>query len=999
MLPMRRVPAFIGSCTRMALLLVAVAPAPARASQAPPLRALLTADRVHGLTYAESLGEYPVHLLGEQVLYYDQKLGLLFIHDSSGGVYVDMREQAALPLHPGDIIDVDGVSSPGGYAPIVGRPRIRLMGSRPLPLPRRSSLDHLLTGVEDCRWVEVEGVVRSVQETQRITSYADQAASGGGTILVTLATGIGRLDVIVEDASGFDHADLIDANVIVRGVSGPRFNQSRQLIGVHLFSQGLAQFQVVQRGVIDPFSLPIHAISSVMNYEAGATPEHRIRVRGIVTANRDGRFLSISDGKHGLFVRTSATRDLNVGDVVEVVGFPTMGEYTPVLEDVVYRKIGTGTLPAPTVVTTAELFKGGADAELVRVRGRLLKHTRTLRDHNLLISADDRTFAAVLLAGPGADPLADLREGSILEVTGTCLVEVFPDDTPRAVQILLRSRQDVLVVSAASWWTAQRTMAAIGVLLLVVMGAVGWITRLRYRVRAQMAALRKAREESAAIADLANAMQEVAMHRKLSPRVSAAGSEQIAQLGIGFNKMLTELEEGALATRQAEAKLQQQALTDELTGLPNRRLLSDRLAQSLALAEREQRLLALLYIDLDGFKAVNDSLGHKIGDLLLVEVAGRLHTRIRHADTLARIGGDEFTVILTTLRSAAEAEVVAASLLRSLSQPFLIEGYEMSIGASVGISLFPRDATDPMALLQQADSAMYAAKTSGKNQVQCFNPELGSSLRERLSLESQLHGAVSRGEIHLHYQPEFDLSSYRLVRFEALARWTHPTLGTIPPAKFIPLAEESGQIAALGAYLFECACTEAVRWQKPAAQSIQVAVNVSSIQFARSTFVEEVAQILKRTGLRAELLQIELTESIMLNGAERAAETMRGLHALGVSLAIDDFGTGYSCLSYLPSLPFDTLKIDRSFVGGLESREGSKAVVRLLIELAHSLRMWVVVEGIETTSQLELIRRLGADEVQGFLLGRPTPNPADQLHSYSETLNLSPDAVPSSSVS
>jgi diguanylate cyclase (GGDEF)-like protein len=965
----------------IALLLCGIFSLSARADEsAQPLPTLTTAEKVHSLTYDEAVKKYPVHLHNAQALYYNEMLGNLFVCDSSRGVYVDMRGQEALPIKVGDLLDIDGMTGPGGYAPLVDHASVTIIGHEPLPPAPRYSLDYLLTGVEDSQWVEVEGIVRSVDESQRKTSYANQPAEGGKTIRVTIATGAGRLDVIVRDAGDSGYKNLVDAKVVVRGVSGPRFNDRRQLTGIHLFADSINQIQVIHLGAAtDPFSLPVREITTVMRYTPDVVPGHRIRLKAVVTANRDGRLISIADDNHGLFIRTRNARDLKVGDLIDVAGFPSMGEYSPVLEDVVYKKIGTSPLPAPVDVNANDMFKGVADAEVVRIKGRLLKKTRTIQELSLLISADDHTFTAVLPGDVGQD-LSDLREGSTLELIGTCYVEVFSDKTPRGIVILLRSPEDVKVTQLPSWWTTAHTIALLGILLAAVLVAFGWNTLLRRRMLAQMKALKKAREEATAINDLARAMQEVATLRKFTARVSAAGSEQIAQLGIGFNRMLSELEEGELAKKEVEAKLQQQAVTDELTGLPNRRLFSDRLAQSLATAQREQRVLALLYIDLDGFKLVNDSLGHTMGDLLLVQVAQRLRARIRQADTLARIGGDEFTVVLTTLRSREEAELVAGALLESVSQQFVIEGHEIVIGASIGVSVFPLDAADPVSLLQQSDSAMYAAKHNGKNQVKSFTPELGSFARERMSVENQLRGAIVRGEIHVHYQPEFDVYTQNLVRFEALARWIHPTLGTIPPAKFIPVAEESGLIVTLGAYIMEQACAEATKWQKNAPYPIQVAVNVSSLQFARPAFVEEVSEILDRTGLAPELLQIELTESIMLSGPERAAETMKRLRTLGVSLAIDDFGTGYSCFSYLPRLPFNTLKIDRSFVHELETRFGVKAIVRSLVTLAHSLEMQVIVEGIETVQQFELIKKLGGNEVQGYLFGRPTSNPSALIH-------------------
>src|ERR1039458_8438824 len=339
----------------------------------------------------------------------------------------------------------------------------------------------------------------------------------------------------------------------------------------------------------------------------------------------------------------------------------------------------------------------------------------------------------------------------------------------------------------------------------------------------------------------------------------------------------------------------------------------------------------------------------------------------------------EFTAVLKGLRKKGEARTVAENLLQALALPFHIEGQEITIGASIGISTFPGLASDEIDLLQQADNAMYSAKRSGKNHVAFFTEDLGNSVKERMTLENQLRRALEDESITVDYQPEFDLASGRLVRFEALARWAHPTLGTIPPSKFIPVAEESGQIVSLGAYIMERACTEAVGWQSLADHPIQVAVNVSSVQFARDAFVDEVFETLKRTGLNPNLLEIELTESAMLVGVSRAAESIQLLRSLGISFAIDDFGTGYSCLSYLPELGFDALKIDRSFVKELIHRPETRAMVRSLVTLAHDLGMRVIAEGIETPEQLKLIKDMGGNEAQGYLLGRPMPDPVALL--------------------
>jgi diguanylate cyclase len=483
------------------------------------------------------------------------------------------------------------------------------------------------------------------------------------------------------------------------------------------------------------------------------------------------------------------------------------------------------------------------------------------------------------------------------------------------------------------------------------------------------------RRISRPVVQLAAAMNRVTRDGSLDAHVKEEGAQEIAQLAAGFNRMIVELEHRHQIARQAQTQLLEQARTDALTGLPNRRYLAEQLEHHLSKLTQEKWMIALLYIDLDGFKVVNDSLGHAIGDLLLCEVSKRLQSRVRSVDTLARVGGDEFTVILTGLEGENDAMAAANGLIQSLSRPFVIEGHEITMGASIGISTRRPAGLEDLDLLKQADSAMYAAKRTGKNRAVHFSPELGHMARERLTLETELRGAIARGEIYVEYQPEWSTDSGRLVRFEALARWHHPHLGEIPPDSFIPVAEESGLIHDLGRFVMERACVECFEWQKISPVPVQVAVNVSSLQFNSDKFVEEVFSILKRTGVKPELLQIELTESVMIGSLTHSAERMTRLRELGVTLAIDDFGTGYSCLGYLPGLPFSALKIDRTFVRRLHLGPEIATMIRSLIELSKKMRLKVIVEGIEEQSQLEAILPMGADELQGYLLGLPSDTP------------------------
>jgi len=512
------------------------------------------------------------------------------------------------------------------------------------------------------------------------------------------------------------------------------------------------------------------------------------------------------------------TQGLRNSDLVEAVGYANPGAYSPILAEAKARVLKHDTASEVEAIASDSVAQGKYDSRLVTIDGRLLSVQTSASTKTLVMESNGRTFDAQLFLLDGSANLPGLEEGSILRLTGIASSQVDPKALFLVIvqdpkfRLIIRSPQDIKILKTGSWWNFRHTAVVLATLLTAVLASFVWVNMLRKRVLRQAAELKRATEKAKAVHDLTGAMQDVTLRKDFTAKVSVTSSDEIALLGAEFNKMLAELHSRDLEKAAAESKLQHQALTDELTGLPNRRLLADRLGQNIESAKRDHQIVALLYIDLDGFKLVNDSLGHSIGDVLLGQVAGRLRSRIRKSDTLARLGGDEFTVVLTKLHYKEEAELVAQSLLEALSTAFEIEGHEINISASIGVSMFPENSVDADLLLQQADTAMYAAKRNGKNQMMYFTPELGSSLRERVNLEHQLRGAIARGEICVHYQPEFDVVTERLVRFEALARWTHPTLGNIPPTKFIPIAEESGLIIPLGAYILERACSEAVRW-------------------------------------------------------------------------------------------------------------------------------------------------------------------------------------------
>ena len=424
------------------------------------------------------------------------------------------------------------------------------------------------------------------------------------------------------------------------------------------------------------------------------------------------------------------------------------------------------------------------------------------------------------------------------------------------------------------------------------------------------------------------------------------------------------------------------ALHDHLTGLPNRTMLLNRLAEQIEASAREQagrrgagRRVALILLDLDRFKVVNESLGHAAGDMLLAQVAQRLLGAARTTDTVARLGSDEFGILLGPVRSLREAERVAARIEAAIGVPFDLDGVELSVGASLGIAAASGAAHQPLDLLKQAEIALHRAKADPIRKTILFDPEMHAQTLDRATMEHDLRRALERSELRLHYQPLVELGTGTVIGVEALLRWEHPTRGLVPPLAFIPLAEETGLILPIGRWVLDTACHTVREWQRrfPAASRLAVSVNLSARQFAESGLIGDVATILDHTGLHPSLLELEITESVVMDQSEASVERLRGLRALGVKLVLDDFGTGYSSLSYLRRLPLDTIKVDRSFVMGLGSDPADLPIIQAVVSLAHGLGIDVVAEGIETFEQLASLRELDCDRGQGYWFSRPLP--------------------------
>ena len=445
----------------------------------------------------------------------------------------------------------------------------------------------------------------------------------------------------------------------------------------------------------------------------------------------------------------------------------------------------------------------------------------------------------------------------------------------------------------------------------------------------------------------------------------------LEDIGHPTNTYFIAIKQDITQRKAAEKQVQSLAYYDALTVLPNRILLQDRLTKALASARRQKGKVALLFLDLDEFKDINDSLGHSVGDLVLKEVAERLKKWAREQDTVARVGGDEFLIVLTAVKDISDAAVAAERLRDTMTAEFDVQGRSLGISCSVGISIFPEHGTDGETLIKNADAAMYSAKASGRNNFQFFTKDMNAQAVERLTLESSLRLALANKEFFLVYQPQIEIATGRIIGLEALLRWQHPQLGLVPPDKFIGIAENSGLIVPIGEWVLRTACSQARKWQDQGLPPLWMAVNVSAVQFRQAGFCELIRRVLHETGLAPQYLELELTESLLLSNADVMFLVLQELRAMGLKLAIDDFGTGYSSLSYLRQFPVGRLKIDRSFIRDIVVNPDDAAIATAIIGMAKNLSLKVIAEGVEDEAQMTFLRERQCDEIQGYYFSKP----------------------------
>jgi diguanylate cyclase (GGDEF)-like protein len=457
----------------------------------------------------------------------------------------------------------------------------------------------------------------------------------------------------------------------------------------------------------------------------------------------------------------------------------------------------------------------------------------------------------------------------------------------------------------------------------------------------------------------------------LSERVLLDTKDELQSVGNAYNKMAASLEKILNERDNQEEHIKFLAYHDALTGLPNRVLFQDRLGQALALAARNHELVGVMFLDLDRFKAINDTYGHSVGDILLQTVAERLKDCLRASDTVTRMGGDEFMLILSGLKDLEQITSLAEKLLSTLSLPLKLESIELTVFGSLGISVFPQDGNDQETLIRNADAAMYNAKSSGRNNYQLYDANMNALAKERLQMEEALRKALIREELILHYQPRQHVISGQITGIEALIRWKHPDLGLLLPAEFIGLAEETGLILEIGEWVLRKACVQNKQWQQMGLNPVRISVNISAMQFQREEFYQSVLHVLEDTGLEPTWLELELTESMVMHNAPMTIVKLNQLREIGVKISIDDFGTGFSSLSYLKLFPVDTLKLDNSFIQDVSADSKDAAITKTVIALARRLKLSVVAEGVETDEQLSFLRSRKCNEVQGFIISKP----------------------------
>lgn len=986
-------------------------------------RALQSVQQIRHLT-ADALSQLPEAHIRGVVTYYDPVVPNLFVQDGTGGIWVDLRGLNLHPPHPGQLLDLHGFAAPG-FTPYISKPQWTILGASGPPKPIHVNYEQARTGVFDSQWVEMEGVVRSfIQEAEGHVLVIDVATPNGAfkvrvpgyqlpfpmqlvdakvRFRGVCGTAFNRRNQIVAIhlfLPGMENAQVIDP------APADPFNVAiTPIANIGRFSVDLSDIRRIKvKGTVTA-SFPQHGLFLMDS------------TGGLYAETQDGTPLGPGDevevigfpasGSYTPVLKSATVRPTkrhqDVTPAAVTGRMALKGGYDAQL--VTISGIVRGyhqhlNLYAPVIETDDHVafeasLRNRPEGEWLGAIGTRVQLTGVCS-----VKSDENGNPSefqIVLRTPSdskildSPPWLNAERGVLL----LCVCALFTLAVAAWVFVLRRrvSRQTEIIrlklENEAALEERYRRIFERNLTGLYIAGndgniidcndscanILGFVDRaelLKHRQEASKVA-RQFLEEDAGVNQAGR--QIVNAEHRFQRRDGSWGWVLSNIRHIQPKNDSENVIEGGLVDitdrKSAEERIQSLAYYDALTGLPNRILLQDRLAKALAGAKRHKDKVAVLFLDLDRFKNINDSLGHSYGDLLLQELATRLQTWAREQDTVARLGGDEFIVVLSSIHGTADAAISAERIAKAIGTEFTLQDRVINVTCSIGISMFPEHGEDVETLIKHADAAMYSAKEVGRNTFRFFTEGMNAEVLERLTLETSLRSAIEKQQLHLVYQPQFDAVTGAITCFEALVRWQHPEHGLVPPEKFISIAENSGMIVRIGEWVLKTACAEAKGWHSELGSPVPVAVNVSAVQFRQDGFCEMVKCALQETGLDPHFLELELTESLLVSNEDVMFEVLGELQAMGLRLAIDDFGTGYSSLNYLKRLPVTKLKIDKTFIEDLSAGSDDTAITTAIINMAKCLKLKVTAEGVEEEAQLLFLRNHGCDEVQGYLFGLP----------------------------